>query len=339
MLTGETTMEIRILRRQGLSIRGICQELGLSRETVRKYLRAPELAPSYGPRPPRSSKLDSFKDYVRMRLKEAAPRRLPATVYPREVQALGYEGGISVLKDWLLTQYPQICAPQIIRFETPPGEQAQVDWTSIRRGKNRLSAFVGTLGFSRLSFVWFTEDEQFPTLAGAHERFFDAIGGVPQRILCDNMKAVLIDRDAYGPGRHRVNEGFRDFAKHHGFRPCLCAPYRAQTKGKVERFNRYLKGSFVWPLESRLKGQRAVLDAGTANTYVGLWLREVANARLHAQTKARPIDRFELERAHLLTRSPVWTGLTAAAEPARLSPAHHVPQHDLAIYDAIARLT
>lgn len=71
----------------------------------------------------------------------------------------GYAGGISILKDWLSEQYPSLPTPQIIRFETPPGRQAQVDWTAIRRGRNKLSAFVGTLGFSRLSFVWFADNE------------------------------------------------------------------------------------------------------------------------------------------------------------------------------------
>ena len=332
-------MELRILHSQGLSIRAISRDLGLSRETVRKYLRAPALKPSYyGPRARRASKVDPFKDYLRMRLKEASPRRLPATVYLREIRALGYEGGVSVLKDWLITQYPKLAAPEIIRFETPAGEQAQADWTSIRRGTQRLSAFVGTLGFSRLSFVWFTEDERLPPLIEAHERFFDAIGGVPHHLLYDNMKSVLIDRNAYGPGRHRFNAGFGDFAKHHGFSPRLCAPWRAQTKGKVERFNRYLKESFVWPLESRLKGQGLVLDAGTANAHVGVWLREVANARLHAETKERPADRFEQERPRLLRRGPRWIGLPPAA-PASLRELVdvHVPQHDLSVYDAIGR--
>ena len=132
MLTGEMTLEIRILHRQGKSIRAIARELGISRETVRKYLRAPDLAPSYGPRAPRPSKLDPFKTYLKMRIAEAAPRRLPATVYLRELREFGYAGGITILKDWLAQQYPQLPAPAIIRFETPPGRQAQADWTSVR---------------------------------------------------------------------------------------------------------------------------------------------------------------------------------------------------------------
>jgi transposase len=326
-------MEIRILRRQGKSIRSIAKELSISRWAVRKYLRSPGLEPCYGPRAVRPSKLDPFKNYIRQRLRDAAPRRLPATVLLREIRERGYEGGISILKDWLAKERPAPVVPEIKRFETEPGYQAQIDWTTIRRGKDRLSAFVAILGFSRWSFVWFTTDEKFETLIDAHERFFDAIGGVPRTILYDNMKTVLIDRDAYGRGQHRFHAGFREFAKHHGFSPRMCAPYRAQTKGKVERFNRYLKESFVWPLESRLKPLGFTLDADTANAEVGVWLRDVANMRVHAETKERPIDRFAREQPFLLPRAPRWRAEGQAA-PADLT-GIAIQQHDLSIYDAI----
>ena len=326
-------MEIRIMHRQGTSIRSIAKELSISRWTVRKYLRSPGLEPCYGPRAERPSKLDPFRANIRQRLRDAAPRRLPATVLLREIKERGYEGGVSILKDWLASERPTPTTPEIRRFETEPGYQAQIDWTTVRRGKDRLSAFVATLGFSRWSFVWFTTDERFETLIDAHERFFDAIGGVPRTILYDNMKTVLIDRDAYGRGQHRFHAGFREFAKHHGFSPRMCAPYRAQTKGKVERFNRYLKESFVWPLESRLKPLGFTLDADTANAEVGVWLRDVANARIHAETKERPIDRFAREQPFLLPRAPRWSA-EGQAVPADLS-GIAIQQHDLSIYDAI----
>jgi transposase len=328
-------MEIRIMHRQGKSIRSIAKELSISRWTVRKYLRSPGLEPCYGPRALRPSKLDLFKEYIQRRLRDAAPRRLPATVLLREIRERGYEGGISILKDWLAKERPAPVVPEIKRFETEPGYQAQIDWTTIRRGKDRLSAFVATLGFSRWSFVWFTTDEKFETLIDAHERFFDAIGGVPRTILYDNMKTVLIDRDAYGRGQHRFHAGFREFAKHHGFSPRMCAPYRAQTKGKVERFNRYLKESFVWPLESRLKPLGFTLDADTANAEVGVWLRDVANIRVHAETKERPVDRFAREQPFLLPRAPRWRA-EGQAVPADLS-GIAIQQHDLSIYDAVGR--
>lgn len=328
-------MEIRILKKQGLSIRGIARELGISRETVRKYLRAPDREPVYTPRAARPSKLDAHKDFIRKRVADTAPHRLPATVLLRELRERGYDGGITILKAFLASQRPAAAAPEIKRFETEPGYQAQIDWTSIRRGKDRLTAFVATLGFSRWSFVWFATDETFETLASAHERFFDAIGGTPKTILYDNMKTVIIDRDAYGAGEHRFHAGFRDFAKHHGFRPRMCAPYRAQTKGKVERFNRYLKESFVWPLESRLKPLGFRLDAATANAEVGAWLRDVANVRIHGETKERPADRFAQEQPVFLPRAPRW-GEDGQPPVADLTGVR-IAQHDLSIYDAIGR--
>lgn len=192
------------------------------------------------------------------------------------------------------------------------------------------------LGFSRLSFVRLADTERFDTLIEAHQRFFDAGGGAPDTILYDNMKTVLIDRDAYRPGEHRFNESFRDFAKHHAVGLRGCAPYRAQTNGKVERFNRSLKERFVWPLESRLQGQGLIRDAATANAHVGAWLRDVANARIHAKTKEGPIDRFAMEKAQLLLRCPAWTCIAPTA-PAILH-VIHVLQHDLSVYDAIGRL-
>ena len=223
------------------------------------------------------------------------------------------------------------------RKRRTPGQQAQIDWTTIRRGRDPLSAFVATLGFSRWSFVWFATDERFGTLIEAHERFFDAIGGSPRTVLYDNMKTVLIDRDAYGPGQHRFHAGFREFAKHHGIMPRMCAPYRAQTKGKVERFNRYLKESFVWPLESRLKPLGFTLDAATANAEIGAWLRDVANPRIHAETRERPADRFEREQPFLLPRAPRWSA--DAQVPVVDLAGIAVHQHDLSIYDAIGRAT
>lgn len=146
---------------------------------------------------------------------------------------------------------------------------------------------------------------------------------------------MIIDRDAYGPGEHRFHAGFRDFAKHHGFRPRMCAPYRAQTKGKVERFNRYLKESFVWPLESRLKPLGFRLDAATANAEIGAWLRDVANVRIHGETRERPADRFAQEQPAFLPRVPRW-GEDGQPPVADLTGVR-IAQHDLSIYDCVGR--
>ena len=140
------------------------------------------------------------------------------------------------------------------------------------------------LGWSRATFVEFGTDERMETLLGCHERAFYFFGGIPREVLYDNMRTVVTARDRYGPGLHRYNRTFLDFAHHHGFVPRLCQPYRPRTKGKVERFIRYLRASFYVPLASQLSPEGLKVDRETANARVGSWLREVANARVHATT-------------------------------------------------------
>ncbi len=243
MLVAEEAVEIRVLSRQGKSIREIARMLEVSRNTVRRYLRGAGL-PHYE-REARPSKLDRYKQYLAERVKAAAPEWIPATVLLRELKALGYPGGISILKDHLATLKPVAKAEPLIRFETEPDRQMQVDFATIRRGRDRLSGFIATLGWSRASYVEFVTDERMETLLGCHERAFYFFGGIPREVLYDNMRTVVTDRDRYGPGLHRYNRTFLDFAHHHGFVPRLCRPYRAKTKGKVERFIRYLRASFL----------------------------------------------------------------------------------------------
>ncbi len=163
----------------------------------------------------------------------------------------------------------------------------QVDWIEFGKAKNSLSAFVATLGFSRSSYVEFVSNEKLATLIECHKRAFDYFGGVPEEVLYDNMKTVILNRDTYGAGLHRFNKGMLDFAGHYGFRLKVCRPYRAKTKGKVERFNRYIRYSFYNPLVTKLKTSGLVLDVDTANTEVLKWLRDTANLRIHGTTGER----------------------------------------------------
>jgi transcriptional regulator with XRE-family HTH domain len=145
MVGGEAALEIRVLHRHGKGIREIARQMGNSRNTVRRYLRD-ESAARYKPRPPRATKLDLFKDYVVERLTSAAPERIPASVLLRELRERGYTGGYTMLKGLVAALKPKEAAAPIVRFETAPGEQMQVDWAVIRRGSNRLSVFCRDLG-------------------------------------------------------------------------------------------------------------------------------------------------------------------------------------------------
>jgi transposase len=310
--------------------------MGVSRNTVRRYLRDEEAA-RYKPRPPRPTKLDPFKGYISERLAAAAPERIPGSVLLTELRERGYGGGYTMLKLFLASLRSKETSEPAIRFETEPGEQMQVDWAVIRRGENRLSVFVATLGWSRAAYVEFVTDERVETLVEAHENAFLAFGGTPREVLYDNMRTVvLLERHGYGRGRHRFHPGFLDFARHCGFRPRLCAPYRAQTKGKVERFIRYLRHSFYVPLASRLAQEGLIVDRETANLAARRWLREVANARVHGTTGEVPAERLAIERLQL---QPVPTPYGGRSVRSVQSP-KPVPiiglQHPLSMYDAFA---
>ena len=332
----EQVMEIQVLHRQGKSIREVARATGLARNTVRRYLRAPA-APRYKARGPRPTKLDPYKAYIVERLAAAAPGRLPATVLLAELRERGYQGGYTRLTELVAALRPKPEATPVIRFETEPGEQMQVDWAVMRRGPQRLSVFVATLGWSRAAYVEFVTDERLETLIAAHEHAFLAFGGVPRQGLYDNMRTVVLERNGYGPGRHRFHPGFLDFARHCGFVPKLCQPYRAQTKGKVERFIRYLRESFYGPLVSRLAQDELVVDAAAANAAARRWLREVANARVHATTGEVPAERLARERESLQPVPEPYGGRSVrslqAPPPAR--PLAGL-QHPLALYEALA---
>lgn len=299
----EGCMEMRICHRQGQSIRGIAQEMGVSRNTVRKYLRD-DSAPRYGPRAPRESKLEAYKEYLRERVEAAKPEWIPARVLFREVQKRGYRGSERRVSSFLSELRPREVAEPDNRFETEPGKQLQVDWGVFRRGEERLSAFTATLGYSRMSYVEFVTDERAETLRRCHDNAFRFFSGVPRDVLYDNAKTVVTERDAYGPGLHRFHAGLWDTAQHYGFKPKLCRPYRARTKGKVERFIQYLRYSFYVPLNTTLRSADLVLDVDTANVEVLKWLRDVANVRIHGTTGARPNERFEQERSELQPLPP-----------------------------------
>lgn len=314
MITNEVYVEIEVLRKHGFSLRRIAVEVGCAVNTVRRHLSEGQ-PPKYERRKRRETKLFAYEAYLRERQAAAHPEWIPATVLLREIKAQGYPGGISQLRAFMRTLRPVRADDPVVRFETAPGEQMQVDWVEFRKGADPLYAFCATLGYSRASHVEFVTDMQVETLIDCHQRAFAALGGIPRRVLYDNMKTVVLERDVQGPGEHRYHAGFLDYTRHCGFVIKLCRPYRARTKGKVERFNGYLRRSFYVPLVARLKPVGMRLDAVTANAAVRTWLQDVANVRIHATTHARPADRLAEERPHLQGLPAPWRGVLRAARP------------------------
>jgi len=339
-------MEVRILRKQGKSLREIAAETGLAVNTVRKYL-ADEAPPRYGPRATQPGKLEPFKEYLIDRVKAARPEWIPATVLAREIRERGFDGCERLVSAFVRTLKPAPKPDPVVRFETEPGRQLQVDWIEFKPQK--LAAFVATMGHSRASYVEYVTDERIETLVACHVNAFEFFDGVPVEALYDNVKTVVLERDGHGPGQHRFHPTLWDMAKHYNFQPRLCKPYRAKTKGKVERFNSYLRYSFHVPLVTRLKQAGLKLDRETANVEVRRWLREVANARVHGETGWVPAEELERERPALQKLTAPYRAQVAAARPRRtagkaivgptLPPAKVAiatpAQHDLAVYNAL----
>lgn len=333
MLTLEQFMEIQILNKQGMSKRAIARELGISRNTVRKYLAAESL-PRYAHRGTPPSKLDPFKAYIQHRIATARPHVIPATVIFDEIVQQGFKGSLSLLRQYIRASRPTQEPEPVVRFETPAGHQMQVDWGTMRSGRQPIHAFVATLGFSRMLFVAFVDNMKFETLKQCHIDAFDFFGGVTAEVLYDNMKTVVLQRDAYARGRHCFHSGLWQLSKEYSFMPRLCKPYRAQTKGKVERMVGYVRNSFYLPFMTLMADEHRTVTLDTLNYEAIRWLHRKANVRIHGTTHERPVDRL-LEERHYLSPLPRWSQLPLATG-GKLSEFDMAPlHHDLAVYDAL----
>lgn len=289
MISKEVWVDIKTLHRQGRSIRAITRETGLSRNTIRRHLRG-EDPPRYRPRPHRASPLEPYKDYVRARL-EKLPE-LPATVLLREIRSQGYGGQITILKDFIrpLRRERRRLEELTVRYETAPGEQAQVDWSEFGRlvTGQRLYGLGVVLGWSRTLFVYFTCRMTLQELLSGLVFSFEYFGGLPRKLLFDNPKSVVLVR-----GRtvadSTLHPRFLDFLGHYGLELQLCEPRRPQTKGKTERPMDYIWKSLVLPNLERWQ------SADDANRDARIWLDTVANVRVHGTTRERPFDRLPNE--------------------------------------------
>jgi len=344
MISKEELMKIQIMHQQGMSQRAIAKQLGISRNTVKRYLKKMPDNPIYTPRLSVESKLDKYKSFLHSRIAQAAPIHLSGVVLYREIKKLGYCGGISLLRQYLYQYRGKTPSQPVVRFETKPGEQMQVDWGQMRGGKSPLHAFVAVLGYSRALFVAITDNMRYDTLEQCHREAFDYFQGIPKQIWYDNMKTVVIERNAYGEGKHRLNQSFYQFSKEIGFIPKLCKPYRPQTKGKVERMVRYVRDNFYRPLSTKLAADSLILDVETANIEIMNWLNTVANVRIHDTIKAKPAVRLIEERAYLKDLPPKLLPATIKEVAATLpviemsfdtTPLHH----SLDVYEQLAEVS
>jgi transposase len=283
------------LHRQGLRVSAIARRTGLDRKTVRRYLERGLEPPAYGPRPPRQSKLAPFARFLRERV--AAFPELTASRLMREVREIGFTGGYTILKDFLRDARPSEPAGFEVRFETPPGRQAQADFAHFctvftdEPGVERIVwLFSIVLGHSRMLWGRFVLHQKLPTLLRCHADAFAAFGGVPEQILYDRMRTVF-SREDPGDGHIVFNRTMLEFARHYGFLAKACKPYRAKTKGKVERPYRYIREDFFLG--------RSFRNLDDLNAQFRQWLDQVANVRTHATTKRVVAEHFAEERPKL----------------------------------------
>jgi len=303
---------IKKLLKQGLNKTEVARRLGISRETVRKYSKLPD---GYIPtinKTPVENIVDPYLPHIAKMLEVSYKENsfIPTTVIYEELQRLGYGGSLrwlqQVMQKYELRERIKN-DEKLIRFETKAGKQMQVDW--IEFPKDNLSAFVATMGYSRASYVEYVDNEKIETLLACHMNAFRYFGGVAQECLYDNMRTVIIKRNAYGRGKHKLNPLFEDFAKHCGFLVKVCRPYRAKTKGKVERFNHYLRYSFHNALRVKLAMKNYQVNIDNANAEVLKWLDNVANIRIHQTTLQKPFDLLSEEQPHLLSLPKPYGGI------------------------------
>lgn len=287
MKTVEEWMDIKDLHRQGHSIRRIAALTGTARNTVRRVLR--QTTPPAPPKRARASCLDPFKPYL---VSREAVCQLSAVRLLEELRPQGYGGSIDVLRRYLRQTRTERHrkSKMTVRFETPPGHQAQVDWAYVGKSATTgaeiqsIYCFVMVLGFSRQLYLEFTTDMRLPTLLHCHQHAFTFFAGIPQTILYDNMKQVRIAPHAWTPL-------FLDFCSHYGIVPKTHRIRRPRTKGKVERMVAYVRDSF-------LRG-RTFADLEDLNAEGHAWLAQTANVRVHATTQARPVDLWRQEQPAL----------------------------------------
>ena len=283
MLTEKQVFEIRILYREGLSKLAIAKRLGIATNTVNKYLKKEWYQMAKG-----GSKLDSFKDYIKKRLEEYP--ELTATVLFKELVEKGYTGKLTILRLYVASIRPKEKPEIIVRFETEPGKQFQVDWgmgtTVIAGEKTAVKFFIMVLSYSRMLYVETVPDEKLETLIQAHLHAFEYFGGYPSEGLYDNMKTVVKKLQK----QKEYNARFMDFADFYGFKVITHRPYNPKAKGKVERMVPYVRKNILYGQSySSLTELKNVLRD---------WLVE-ANQRYHSELKETPLERFEREKNHL----------------------------------------
>lgn len=283
-----TIFEIHRLNDLSWSERKIARHLHIGRTTVKKYLNTPDQAPAT--RNKKASKLDAYRELIDQFLEQDPQVKAPVVL--QRLQQQGFDGKITIVRDFLLKLRGQrLYRTPYIRFESPPGEQMQIDWghfghLQYGQTKRKLYALAVIESYSRMLYVQFTHSQKQQTL---HQCLLDAFrfyGGTPKEIVVDNMLTAVTERQG---SLVRFNGAFLEFLRPFKIMPVACNPAAPHEKGKIEAGIKYLRHNF-WPL-------RTFTDLADVQLQVRRWLATVANVRIHQTTGEKPKDR--LANVHL----------------------------------------
>lgn len=292
----DTLVLLKHLLDQGLKKTAIAERLGVSRRLIYHLIATGQLERDFTvplahrTRTPTAPKLAPYHAIITTRL--ATYPELSAVRLFEECRAAGYAGGLTQLKVFVRQVRPRPEPEPIVRFETPAGHQAQVDFAEFRFPWGKRYALLVVLGYSRLLWLKFYRGQTMATVISGLEEAFAYFGGVPRELLFDQMKAVIVEDRRVDGEKLLENPEFLRFAAHWGFRIRACRPYRAKTKGKVERPVSYVRDNFVYG--------REFLGDGDLEAQRLRWLDSTANVRIHGTTKESPRARFERDEATTL---------------------------------------
>jgi len=283
-------LDILTLKKKGLSQRKIARKLGISRNTVKKYLENPEFPDSQKRKGKRKSLLDPYIGNIEAWLSEDIA--YPGTWIYDRLSNMGFRGSYEIVKRKVHDLKAERQKIAYMRFETEPGFQAQVDFGEFQVENadgsiKKLHLFSMILGYSRRIYGELIERCDLPTFLDCHIRAFEFFGGVPEEILYDRMRNVFIGKIA---GKNKFNDTLMGFALHYGFKPEVAPSYAAWVKGKVERPYRFIREGF-W------RGYGFVC-LETANWDLQAWL-EKKDKRIHGTTHEVVCIRFAREVPHL----------------------------------------
>lgn len=272
------------------SIRKIARHLHIGRRTIAQYLATPARTAA---RRQRASKLDPFKAAIGELLEQDA--EASAVVIAQKLRPLGFDGGVSILKEHLQrVRVPRHTPRAYVRMEPTAGERFEIDWghfgvLSYQGHARKLYAFCLVECHSRKLYVEFTHSQSFETFVRCHIHAFQYLGGVARELWYDNLATAVAEHDG---NLVRFQPRFLAFAREYSFLPRACHVRAAWEKGKIERAIAYLRQSF-WPF-------RNFTDLADVNLQVRKWLEEVANQRRHRETNQTPQERFQPEALRAL---------------------------------------